>query len=168
MQKPAKPKPPEDSLGIVLPEEKELPPLEGHDKCNITCENCLEEYNLTAEDGLAGMEFPCEVCGEMVDVPPHPWPEPETQEEAEDDFLDVGTPVKAKKEEAKKAKPDKPSEPKPEAKPKASSKGAAGGDGMRLCCFACPFECDVVLNSVYLCPHLLASSFYTILVNPHR
>jgi len=75
----------------AIPEEKAL---DGGTAINVTCFSCLEEYNVSADDGLAGMDFPCDNCGVDVKVPDHPWPEAEPTETADDDdFFNVGTPL---------------------------------------------------------------------------
>ena len=114
-----------ESGGLEIPPEVEAPEIEGGTKITISCFACLEEYNLSADDGLAGMSFPCDACGEMVDVPPHPWPDDEPEDEFDEDFFNVGTPMDSEGDSSsEKGKPDgKPAaKPKPKAKPKAKQK----------------------------------------------
>ena len=40
---------------------------------NINCGGCGEAYSVSDDDGLAGMSFPCDNCGTMVEVPEMPW-----------------------------------------------------------------------------------------------
>ena len=111
----------------ALPEESDEPSIEGGTEITVMCFSCLEEYNVSAEDGLAGIEFPCSNCGADVQVPDHPWPDDEPAEDYDDDFFNVGTPLteeeqaardlaEEEEEQAAKAKDDLP--PAPAAKPK--------------------------------------------------
>ena len=88
-----------DREDLALPDVAKANAISGGASITISCFSCLEEYNLHAEDGLAGMDFPCEVCGEDITVPDHPWPEVE-EEEFDEDFFKVGTPVDSEEEEA--------------------------------------------------------------------
>jgi len=69
------------------PEQEEEAPFEGGTKIDVTCFSCLEEYNVSADDGLGGTAFPCSNCGADVEVPPHPWPEVETEAESDEASL---------------------------------------------------------------------------------
>ena len=68
-----------DREDLALPDVAKANAISGGASITISCFSCLEEYNLHAEDGLAGMDFPCEVCGEDITVPDHPWPEVEEE-----------------------------------------------------------------------------------------
>ena len=98
--------------------------ISGGASITLSCFSCLEEYNLHAEDGLAGMDFPCEVCGEDITVPDHPWPEVE-EEEFDEDFFNVGTPVDESEAGADADGGDGEGGAAPKAKAKADKKGEA-------------------------------------------
>lgn len=77
----------------ALPEAKDIPEIEGGTAITVMCFSCLEEYNVSADDGLAGIEFPCSNCGADVQVPEHPWPDDAPEQDYDDDFFNVGTPL---------------------------------------------------------------------------
>ena len=55
-----------DREDLALPDVAKANAISGGASITISCFSCLEEYNLHAEDGLAGMDFPCEVCGGKI------------------------------------------------------------------------------------------------------
>ena len=87
----SEPAAPAFELPELPPEGVEVPPIEGGTSISISCFSCLEEYNVSADDGLSGMAFPCDNCGADVEVPEHPWPEAAPEQDYDDDFFNVGT-----------------------------------------------------------------------------
>ena len=84
-----------------VPQESDEPTIEGGTEITVMCFSCLEEYNVSAEDGLAGIEFPCSNCGADVQVPDHPWPDDAPEEDYDDDFFNVGTPLTEEEQAAR-------------------------------------------------------------------
>ena len=61
---------------------------------SIDCVGCGEVYSVSDDDGLAGMSFPCDDCGTMVEVPELPWAGgPKSKEEPAGDAFVLPDPL---------------------------------------------------------------------------
>ncbi|MEC9464419.1 MAG: hypothetical protein VX834_01450, partial [Myxococcota bacterium] len=137
------PEPPSFELPELPPEGAESTPIEGGTSITVSCFSCLEEYNVSADDGLSGMAFPCDNCGADVEVPEHPWPEPPPEQDYDDDFFNVGTKLTEEEQAERSAAADEEAagfELPPEAE---SASAIEGGTSITVSCFSCLEEYNV-------------------------
>ena len=126
--------PPADMDFDNIPEEKSF---DGGTAINVTCFSCLEEYNVSADDGLAGMDFPCDNCGADVKVRTIHGPTI-AEQDYDDDFFNVGTPLTEEELAAREEQTRQMSEEDLTDVPDESEvPSIEGGTTITVMCFSC-------------------------------